>query len=167
MRHLLNYMKSFWHKEVKIPSTIAPTAPPVPQPVALGKHDENISIITQPSTYREDLTALCLEDAYGISSNSRAELCSQQFKRHLKELFVSGANHDVELTFGEKTISAHRKILAARSSYFKTMLEGKMAESQQQTINIDEEQEYEPMRALLQYLYCEYIDFSQCNMLEL
>jgi hypothetical protein len=148
-------------KAQKIPTTNAPL---VPEPVV---NQTNAKSKAPELIYTASLTNLSNEDAYNIRTKCNAEPCSLVFKQHMNALLASGDNHDVTLTFGEKMIPAHRKILAARSEYFKTMFEGKMAESHQQNINIEEEQECEPMRALLQYFYCDYIDLSKYNMLEL
>jgi hypothetical protein len=149
-------------KAQKIPTTNAPL---VPEPVVNQTTDAKNK--APKLTYTDALANLYNEDAYSIRTSCNAEPCSLLFKQRMNALLSSGDNHDVTLTFGEKAIPAHRKILAARSEYFKTMFEGKMAESHQQNINIEEEQECEPVRALLQYFYCDYIDLSKYNMLEL
>jgi hypothetical protein len=67
-------------------------------------------------------------------------------------LYKSGFYADTTITVGDTSFRVHRKVLAARSEYFRALLQGHMAESQQDTIRLDET-DAEVLEILLSILY--------------
>lgn len=107
-----------------------------------------------------------MQDVYSIRTHY-PKFYTIEFQRNMKSLLQSGSQADVSLDFGQdRVVPVHRSILSARSQYFNNMFNSQMVESQQTVIQMEEEI-YEPMLALIQYFYCDYIDFSKYNLIGL
>lgn len=67
-------------------------------------------------------------------------------------LYKTGFYADATIQVGETSFLVHRKVLGARSSYFKALLEGQMAESRQDVVLL-KDTEAKPFEVLLVTLY--------------
>lgn len=77
----------------------------------------------------------------------------------LGQMFEDGLHVDMLLVTEGKEIKVSKNILAARSSVFAAMFEHKLDETKSGRVNITDV-EYEPLRALVKYLYTDSIEIS-------
>jgi hypothetical protein len=142
-------------------------APDVPISTSLVHLQNTLDIANIPnSTFFMDLRSLYMQDIYGVRTQY-PKFYTIEFQRNMNSLLQSGSQADVSLDFGQdRIVPVHKAILSARSQYFSNMFNSQMVESQQTIIQMEEEI-YEPMLALLQYFYCDYIDLSKYNLIEL
>lgn len=98
-----------------------PTSPPVSDPDNSSNFQRNGSLSSEAS-FVEYETPNFFKDTYKMLNSfvEKAELC------------------DVEIQCGERSFKCHRIILASISGYFRAMFMGKMAESKQSVIKIQD-----------------------------
>ena len=84
----------------------------------------------------------------------------------IKDLFVSKKNTDVTIQVKEETFSAHRCILAARSSVFAAMFRSDMTEKETGFIDVPD-CDPEAFNHFLMYLYSGEINYGKCNFFHL
>ena len=72
----------------------------------------------------------------------------------LKAVLENGSLSDVSLVVGDRTIPAHRVVLASRSSVFRAMFEHNMKESGEGRVDISD-CSYEAVAAMLKFMYCD------------
>ena len=83
----------------------------------------------------------------------------------LKEQWKLGSNCDVILIFGNERILAHRCVLAASCSYFKTLFEADFKEKHSNTLDLSETfDSAEVMQNIIGFIYGESITFSARNV---
>lgn len=84
-----------------------------------------------------------------------------------KKMFLEGQNQDIILKVGDKTFSAHRNILMARSPVFESMLSHDMVEKNSGVIDVND-CDPQAMEQFLLYVYCGAIEnLDESNMLGL
>jgi len=72
----------------------------------------------------------------------------------LKAMLENGSLSDVSLVVSDRTIPAHRVVLASRSSVFRAMFEHNMKESEEGRVDISD-CSYEAVAAMLKFMYCD------------
>lgn len=82
-----------------------------------------------------------------------------EFSQQMGELCLSAEYSDVTFIVENQKIPAHRVILASRSSYFRALLYGGLAESTQTEIELNVP--LVAFKTLLEYIYTGYLSLSQ------
>lgn len=77
----------------------------------------------------------------------------------IAQLLKTNNYADITLSVNGHMIQAHRSILVSRSEYFRAMLLGKLRESSQTVIEI-EDMDYQPFKIILEYIYAQTADPS-------
>lgn len=95
--------------------------------------------------------------------NIRSRMSTDMEWAFNQDVFSDVTFQAVSAATGEThTIKAHKCILIARSSYFQSLFTGGLAESQLDTIKI-EDADYEPFRLVIHYLYTESLDLEAAS----
>ncbi|XP_044359433.1 BTB/POZ and MATH domain-containing protein 2-like [Triticum aestivum] len=108
-------------------------------------------------TIRCDIIVIEDDDAKGTGATSSfVTVPPPDVQQHFTDLFMAKEGNDVTFEVGGETISAHRRVLAARSRVFKAELFGPMKEgtSTASAIHIDD-MEPRVFRAMLAFIYCD------------
>lgn len=90
-----------------------------------------------------------------------APLVSLHLQSDLKRMFEDGLHADMVLVSEGKEIKVSKGILAARSSVFLAMFKHQLEETKSGRVNITDVK-YEPLCALIQYLYTDTVDLNDC-----
>lgn len=86
-------------------------------------------------------------------------LITAEFSQQMGELCLSSEYSDVTFIVENQKIPAHRVILASRSTYFRALLYGGLAESTQSEIQLNVP--LVAFKTLLEYIYTGYMSLSQ------
>ncbi len=81
----------------------------------------------------------------------------------IAQLREEGLLYDIELQAENKTISAHKLLLAAVSPYFKTLFTGGFREEKQSVITL-KEVEFESLKTTIDFLYSQHLDITNDNV---
>jgi hypothetical protein len=128
-----------------------------------------------PVMYEEDLVKLnshldSLEESKLMMwaiDYMRDKTSATSFSDYVATLWKTQKNSNMKLIFGpQRSINVHREVLAHRCAYFRVMFNSGMQESTQTEIQMEEET-YESMLLLLEYIYTNNIREINVNLLEL
>lgn len=116
------------------------------------------------------LMGICDRNLNGIFciyiDSPRKELINPTLNNSYKKLLNSQVLSDIIIKVGGGSIYAHKAILYANSKYFEAMFGGKMKESYEKEITIDNVS-YDTFRSIMEYLYTGFTDVSLHNAVEL